>query len=100
MKPVSRRRQTFSERELQIFRAHGEWASNFIVYSLVACFVILGGAFAIFEYTGADERARTPALILLATMILINVVWRAAAQLTARIELMLIVRIGSQPHAN
>jgi hypothetical protein len=100
MKPVSRPRQTFSERELQIFRAHGEWASHFIVYSLVACFVILGGAFAIFEYTGADERARTPALILLATMILINVVWRAAAQLTARIELMLIDRIGSQPRAN
>jgi hypothetical protein len=62
--------------------------------------VILGGAFAIFEYTGADERARTPAIILLATMILINVVWRAAAQLTARIELMLIDRIGSQLRAN
>ena len=56
MKPASRPRQTFSERELQIFRAHGEWASHFIVYSLVVCFVILGGAFAIFEYTGADER--------------------------------------------
>jgi len=95
MKPVSRPRQTFSERELQIFRAHQEWASHFIVYSLVACFVI-----AIFEYTGADERARTPALILLATMILINVMWREAAELTARIELMLIDRIGSQPHAN
>ena len=62
--------------------------------------MILGGAFAIFEYTGADERARTPAIILLATMILINVVWRAAAQLTARIELMLIDRIGSQLRAN
>jgi hypothetical protein len=56
------------------------------VFSLVACFVILGGALAVFEYTGLEERARTPALILLATMILINVVWRAVASLAGRIE--------------
>lgn len=100
MMPVSPSRQTLSERDLQIFRSHGEWASRFIAYSLVACFVILGGAFAIFEYTGADDRARTPALILLATMILINVVWRAAAQLAGRIELMLMNRNGNESDAS
>jgi hypothetical protein len=100
MKPVSHSRQALSERELQIFRAHGEWASNFIIYSLVACFVILCGAFAIFEYVGADERVRTPALVLLATMILINVIWRAAAEVAARIELMLMGRDGSQSDAS
>jgi hypothetical protein len=96
MMPNPRSRQTLSKRELQIFRSHGEWASRFIVYSLVACFVILGGAFAIFEYTGADERARTPSLILLATMIVINVIWRAAAEVAARIELMLMARGGGE----
>ena len=38
-----------------------------------------------------------PALILLATMILVNVVWRAAAEVTARVELMLMERGGGQP---
>jgi hypothetical protein len=70
MMPTPNGRQRLSERELQVLRAaHGEWASRFIIYSLVACFAIL-------DYTRADDRARIPALILLATMILINVVWR------------------------
>ena len=92
MMPAPNGRQRLSERELQVLRAHGEWASRFIIYSLVACFVILGGAFAIVDYIGVDDRARIPALILLATMILINVVWRAAAEVTGRIELMLAKR--------
>jgi hypothetical protein len=92
MMPDARSKQPLSERELQVFRAHGEWSSRFIAYSLIVCFVSMGRALTIFEYTGTDERARTPALVLLATMILINVVWRAASAVTSRIELMLIDR--------
>lgn len=54
----------------------------------------MAGAFALFEYTGMDDRARTPALILLATMILINVVWRAAATIAGRIELIVTEQSG------
>ena len=90
MMPVSRTRPPLSERELRILRAHWEWSSRYIVFSLVACFAILGGALAMFEMAGIEDRARTPALILLATMILINVIWRAAAALAGRIELMLL----------
>jgi hypothetical protein len=83
-----------SEAELQILRKHWEWSNRYIVLSLVLCFAIMGGAFAIFEYTGMDERARTPALILLATMILINVIWRAVSTTVGRIELILLERDG------
>ena len=83
-----------SEAELQVLRKHWEWSSRYIVLSLVLCFAIMGVAFGTFEYTGMDERARTPALILLATMILINVIWRAVATMAGRIELMLLERDG------
>jgi hypothetical protein len=81
-----------SEVELQVLRKHWEWSSRYIIFSLVLCFAIMGGAFAIFEYTGMDERARTPSLVLLATMILINVIWRAAATAAGRIELIIMER--------
>jgi hypothetical protein len=78
-----------SPAELDILRAGWEWAGRYAMISTVLCVVIMGGAFAIFELSGVDERARTPALILLATMILTNVVWRAAGALAGRIALSL-----------
>lgn len=51
------------------------------------------GAFAIFEYLGIDDRARIPSLVLLATLIVINVVWRALDARAGRVEL--IVRAKS-----
>jgi len=78
-----------SPAELDILRASWEWAGRYAMISTVLCVVIMGGAFAIFELSGVDERARTPALILLATMILTNVVWRAAGALAGRIALSL-----------
>lgn len=55
-------------------RARWEWAGRYATVSIVIGRLIVGGAFAIFDYTGADERARTPSLILLATLIFINVI--------------------------
>jgi hypothetical protein len=50
----------------------------------------MGGAFAIFELTGIDERARTPSLILLAAVSHISVIWLAVAAMAGGIELMLL----------
>jgi hypothetical protein len=78
-----------SPAELAILRAHWEWAGRYALISTIICVLILGGAFATFEFIGVDERARTPSLLLLATLILINVVWRAAGALAGRIALSL-----------
>jgi hypothetical protein len=88
----------FTEREQRIFRSHAKWASVFIVYSLIVCFLILGGAFVFFEYAGLEDRVRVPILVLLATMILVNVIWRAAAEKAARIHLLLQKRDDSNPN--
>jgi hypothetical protein len=39
---------------------------------MILCFANLGGAFGIFEFIGVDARARTPAVVLMTTIILSN----------------------------
>jgi hypothetical protein len=82
-------RSELSPEQLAILQAHWEWAGRYAIISIILCVLIMGGAFAVFEVLGVDERARTPSLLLLATLILINVVWRAAGALAGRIELLL-----------
>lgn len=84
----------FSLEEKRILRAHWEWAGRYAMYSIVMCVLIMSGAFAIFDYLGAEEKARIPSLILLATLILINVVWRAVGALAGRMELILRAKSG------
>ena len=84
-----------SPEEQRVVRAHWEWAGRYAMYSIVMCVLIMGGAFAIFDYSGAEEKARTPSLILLATLILINVVWRAVGALAGRIELIFRAKSGN-----
>jgi hypothetical protein len=86
-----------SPAQLAILRTHWEWAGRYAMVSSVLCVVIMGGAFAIFEMLGVEERARTPSLVLLATLILINVVWRAVGALAGRIAL--IVAEGASDRA-
>lgn len=44
--------------------------------------------YGVLDYLGADEDVRTQALIILATITLVNAIWRATGALAARIELM------------
>ena len=87
MKP--RPQADLSDEEVRILQAHWAWTSQYAMFSIMIGLMIMGGAFVIFEYLGVEEKARTPSLILLATLILINVIWRAAGALAGRIELML-----------
>lgn len=87
MKPETR--SSLSAEDLRILQAHWEWVGQYAMLSIVIALMIMGGAFAMFEYLGVDDKARTPSLVLLATLILINVIWRAAGAVAGRIELML-----------
>jgi hypothetical protein len=88
-------RPSLSPKERRIVRARWEWAGQYAMFSIVMCVLIMGGAFAIFDDLGAEEKARTPSLILLATLILINVFWRAVGALAGRIELIFRVKSGN-----
>jgi hypothetical protein len=74
--------------QLRIVRAHWEWAGGYALFWIVVTFLIFGAVYGVLDYLGADEDVRTQALIILATITLVNAIWRATGALAARIELM------------
>jgi len=76
-----------SPEEERILRGHWEWAGRYAVFWIIFTIVNFGGAHLVFEYFGADDRVRVACFILLATLILINAIWRAAGALAARLEI-------------
>ena len=80
--------------ELRVVRAHWEWAGGYAVLWMVVTVLIFGGVYFLLDYLGADEAARTQSLIILATLTLVNAIWRAVGALAARIELMSKTRDG------
>jgi hypothetical protein len=73
---------------LRLVRAHWEWAGGYALFWIVVTFLIFGAVYGVLDYLGADEDVRTQALIILATITLVNAIWRATGALAARIELM------------
>ena len=69
-------------------RAHWEWASGYALFWIVVTVLIFSGVFVAFDYFGADENLRTQSLVMLATITMVNAIWRAVGALAARIELM------------
>jgi hypothetical protein len=74
--------------QLRIVRAHWEWAGGYALFWIVVTLLIFGAVYGVLDYLGADEGMRTQALIILATITLVNAIWRATGALAARIELM------------
>jgi hypothetical protein len=74
--------------QLRIVRAHWEWAGGYALFWIVVTLLIFGAVYGVLDYLGADEDVRTQALIILATITLVNAIWRATGALAARIELM------------
>lgn len=70
-------------------RAHWEWAGGHALFWIIATVIIFAGIFLVLDYLGVDDNVRTQSLILLATVTLVNAIWRAVGALAARIELML-----------
>lgn len=82
----NRSQADLSAKELRILRTQAEWAAGYAMTSAVIGFMSLGGAFAIFEYLGIDDRTRIPSFVLFATLIVVNVVWRAVGARAGRVE--------------
>ena len=72
-----------------IIRTHWEWAGGYAKFWIIVTVLIFGGVFLAFDYFGADDNVRIQSVVLLATIILVNTIWRAAGALAARIDLML-----------
>jgi hypothetical protein len=81
-------RETTSE-ERRIIRAHWEWAGRYAILWIIGTVVIFGGISFVLDFLGADDAVRIPSLLLLATITIVNAIWRAVGALAARIELML-----------
>jgi hypothetical protein len=73
-------------------RAHWEWAGRYAMFWIFVTIVIFGGFFFLFDLFGFNESLRTQCLVLLATITIVNAIWRAAGVLAARIELMLMTK--------
>jgi hypothetical protein len=71
-----------------IMRAHWEWAGGYAKFWIIATVLLFGGVFLAFDYFGADDSVRLQSVVLLATIILVNAIWRAVGALAARIDLM------------
>jgi hypothetical protein len=84
--------RNLSPEEQRIIRAHWEWAGRYAIIWIIVTVLVFGGMFFIFDFLGADDSVRTPSLVLLATITIINAIWRAAGALAARIELMLMTK--------
>jgi hypothetical protein len=84
--------RNLSPDELRIMRAHWEWAGRYAMIWIIVTILIFGGITLMFDFFGADDNVRTPSLVLLATITIVNAIWRAAGMLAARIELMLVAK--------
>jgi hypothetical protein len=84
--------RNLSPEEQRIIRAHGQWAERFALFWIIVTVAIFGGMFLMLDTLGAADNVRTPSLVLLATITIVNAIWRAAGVLAARIELMLMTK--------
>jgi hypothetical protein len=84
--------RNLSPEEQRIIRAHWEWAGRYAIIWIIATVLVFGGMSLIFDFVGVDDNVRTPFFVLLATIAIINAIWRATGALAARIELMLMTK--------
>jgi len=81
------RKKPLSDEERRVLKEHWEWGGGWAMIWIIFTLLIFGGAHFLFDTMGFDDRIRIPAYIMLATLVLVNAIWRAAGALAARIEL-------------
>jgi hypothetical protein len=81
--------RTSSDAAPEIMRSNWEWAGRYALLWIVVTLFIFGAIFAVLDYGDASESVRIQSFVLLATVTLLNAIWRAVGALAARIELML-----------
>src|SRR5262245_29761134 len=80
-----------------IMRSNWEWAGRYALFWIIVTLFIFGATFAVLDYGNASESVRIQSFVLLATITLLNAIWRAVGALAARTELMLIRVTSGQP---
>jgi hypothetical protein len=89
--------RTSSDRTTEIMRSNWEWAGRYALFWIIVTLFIFGVIFAVLDYGDVSESIRIQSFVLLATITLLNAIWRAVGALAARTELMLIRVTGGQP---
>ena len=96
MKDTQRTSPDLTPEQQRIMRSNWEWAGRYALFWIIVTLFIFGAIFAVLDYGDASESIRIQSFVLLATITLVNAIWRAVGALAARIELMLIrAQIGS-----
>jgi hypothetical protein len=90
MKDSQRTSPDLTPEQERIVRSNWEWAGRYALFWIIVTLFIFGAIFAVLDYGNASESVRTQSFVLLATITLLNAIWRAVGALAARIELMLI----------
>jgi hypothetical protein len=80
----------------EIMRSNWEWSGRYALFWIIVTLFIFGAVFAVLDYGDATESVRIQSFVLLATITLLNAIWRAVGVLAARIELML-SRVATRP---
>ena len=81
MKFSSSQSRKLTPEQESVIRAHWEWAGGYAKFWIIVVVPLFGGVFLAFDYFGADDSVRTQSVVLLATMILVNVIWRSVGAL-------------------
>jgi hypothetical protein len=89
-KDTQRTSPHLTSEEQRIMRSNWEWAGRHALFWIIITLVIFGAIFAVLDYGNATEGVRVQSFVLLATITLLNAIWRAVGLLAARTELMLI----------
>lgn len=67
-------------------REHLSWASRFAVFWLILALGVFAAAYLVAEYGEVAHESHAIVFIILATIIVINTIWQAAALALARLE--------------
>jgi hypothetical protein len=97
MKDTQRTSPDLTPEQERIVRLHWEWGGRYALFWIIVTLFIFGAIFAVLDYGNATESLRTQSFVLLATITLLNAIWRAVGALAARIELMLIRATTGSP---
>lgn len=83
---TAEKKRALTEEELRALKEHWEWGVGYAIIWALFTILLFGGAYFLLDYIGAGDGVRIPTFILLATLVLVNAVWRAAGALAARID--------------
>jgi hypothetical protein len=97
MKDTQRTSPDLTPEQERIVRSHWEWGGRYALFWIIVTLFIFGAIFAVLDFGNATESLRTQSFVLLATITLLNAIWRAVGALAARIELMLIRATTGSP---